>query len=60
MVNAHPEVAHNYEREHALNMWFVLATERPSEIDARSPKHRGRDRARGPATCPSSRSSSSS
>lgn len=27
MVNALPEVAHNYEREHALNMWFVLATE---------------------------------
>ena len=26
-VNALPEVAHNYEREHALNMWFVLATE---------------------------------
>ncbi|MCG6903230.1 MAG: Lrp/AsnC family transcriptional regulator [Rhodobacter sp.] len=26
-VNAHPEVAHNYERSHALNMWFVLATE---------------------------------
>jgi DNA-binding Lrp family transcriptional regulator len=25
LVNAHPEVAHNYEREHALNMWFVLA-----------------------------------
>ncbi len=24
-VNAHPEVAHNYEREHALNLWFVLA-----------------------------------
>jgi len=32
LVNAHPEVAHNYEREHALNMWFVLATERPEEI----------------------------
>lgn len=32
MVNAHPEVAHNYEREHALNMWFVLATERPEQI----------------------------
>ena len=33
-VNAHPEVAHNYEREHhALNMWFVLATEqRPERI----------------------------
>lgn len=27
LVNAHPEVAHNYEREHALNMWFVLATD---------------------------------
>lgn len=26
-VNAHPEVAHNYERDHAFNMWFVLATE---------------------------------
>ncbi|RIX44723.1 MAG: Lrp/AsnC family transcriptional regulator [Rhodocyclales bacterium GT-UBC] len=26
-VNAFPEVAHNYRREHVLNMWFVLATE---------------------------------
>ena len=32
-VNAHPEVAHNYERDHELNMWFVLATERPDDID---------------------------
>jgi DNA-binding Lrp family transcriptional regulator len=32
LVNAHPEVAHNYEREHALNMWFVLACERPEDI----------------------------
>lgn len=31
-VNAHPEVAHNYAREHALNMWFVLATETPERI----------------------------
>lgn len=31
-VNAHPEVAHNYAREHALNMWFVLATESAGEI----------------------------
>lgn len=31
-VNAFDEVAHNYEREHALNMWFVLATETPEEI----------------------------
>ncbi len=26
-VNAFPEVAHNYARNHRLNMWFVLATE---------------------------------
>jgi DNA-binding Lrp family transcriptional regulator len=32
-VNAHPEVAHNYEREHRFNMWFVLATSTPAEID---------------------------
>lgn len=25
IVNAYPEVAHNYRREHALNMWFVIA-----------------------------------
>ncbi|MCS4503470.1 AsnC family transcriptional regulator [Arhodomonas aquaeolei] len=24
-VNAHPEVAHNYERDHRLNLWFVIA-----------------------------------
>ena len=32
-VNAHPEVAHNYERTHALNMWFVVSAERPGRID---------------------------
>ena len=31
-VNAFAEVAHNYRREHAMNMWFVLATETPSGI----------------------------
>ena len=31
-VNAHPEVAHNYERDHRLNMWFVLATENRADI----------------------------
>lgn len=31
-VNAFPEVAHNYRREHALNMWFVLATATPEGI----------------------------
>lgn len=29
IVNSYPEVAHNYAREHALNMWFVVATEIP-------------------------------
>ncbi|KPL53810.1 Lrp/AsnC family transcriptional regulator [Prosthecomicrobium hirschii] len=29
-----PAVAHNYERRHALNMWFVLATETPAGIEA--------------------------
>lgn len=33
LVNAHPEVAHNYEREHEMNMWFVLATEKPQQIE---------------------------
>ena len=33
-VNEFPEVAHNYAREHKLNMWFVLATERPEQIDS--------------------------
>jgi len=32
-VNAFPEVAHNYRREHELNMWFVLATESPEGIE---------------------------
>ncbi len=31
-VNAFEEVAHNYRREHELNMWFVLATEAPDDI----------------------------
>ena len=33
LVNAFPEVAHNYERDHPFNMWFVLATESPQRID---------------------------
>lgn len=32
LVNALPEVAHNYRRTHRLNMWFVLATETPEGI----------------------------
>jgi DNA-binding Lrp family transcriptional regulator len=29
-INRRPEVAHNYRRQHALNMWFVIATETPA------------------------------
>ncbi len=32
-VNGFPEVAHNYRREHAFNMWFVVATETPERKD---------------------------
>jgi DNA-binding Lrp family transcriptional regulator len=31
-VNAHREVAHNYERAHALNMWFVISAEDPRKV----------------------------
>ncbi len=33
-VNALPQVAHNYRREHALNMWFVVATDSREAMDA--------------------------
>ena len=32
VVNAFPEVAHNYARDHAYNMWFVLATENEADV----------------------------
>ncbi len=32
LVNSFPEVAHNYQREHAFNMWFVLATETAEQL----------------------------
>lgn len=31
IVNDQTEVAHNYRREHALNMWFVIGAESPAE-----------------------------
>lgn len=31
-INAFPEVAHNYARDHAFNMWFVVATEKRERI----------------------------
>jgi len=33
MVNAHPEVAHNYERSHQFNMWFVISADDPKKIE---------------------------
>ena len=32
LVSGFPEIAHNYRREHAFNMWFVLATATPDGI----------------------------
>ncbi len=33
LVNSYPQVAHNYERDHDFNMWFVIGAERAAEID---------------------------
>ena len=32
IINSMPEVAHNYARNHALNMWFVIATDKPQRL----------------------------
>lgn len=32
IINGFPEVAHNYARNHELNMWFVIATQTPEQI----------------------------
>ena len=29
VINGYPEIAHNYQREHTFNIWFVLAVESP-------------------------------
>ena len=31
-INEFPEIAHNYERDHEFNLWFVIATEDPGQI----------------------------
>ena len=33
-VNRQPEIAHNYRREHALNLWFVGAAETPEKVES--------------------------
>lgn len=37
LVSAFPEVNHNYEREHDINLWFVVAA--PSENDVATVLH---------------------
>ena len=32
IINVLPEVAHNYARNHELNMWFVIATDKPERL----------------------------
>ncbi len=34
LVSAHEEVNHNYEREHAYNLWFVATAADPSRLEA--------------------------
>jgi len=33
IINSFPEVAHNYARNHELNIWFVIATETPGQVE---------------------------
>lgn len=33
IINALPEIAHNYQRDHRFNMWFVIATESPEGVE---------------------------
>lgn len=33
IVNAQTEIAHNYRREHALNMWFVGSADRAEKVE---------------------------
>ena len=33
IVNSFPEVAHNYARNHELNMWFVIATDQVKRVE---------------------------
>ncbi len=34
LISAHPEVNHNYQREHHFNLWFVVAANSPSQVQA--------------------------
>ncbi len=59
LVSAHREVNHCYEREHAINLWFVITAPDAAAV-ARSPAdHRGRDAASPASTCRWSRPTTS-
>ena len=34
LINSYPEVNHNYEREHAYNLWFVLTAADQTRLNA--------------------------
>ena len=34
LLNAYPEVAHNYLRQHRFNVWFVVAAAAPEQAEA--------------------------
>ena len=34
LVSSYPEVNHNYEREHRINLWFVVTDESPERLRA--------------------------
>ncbi len=44
IVNAQREVAHNYAREHAFNLWFVLAASCDADVDAAIARIEGESR----------------
>lgn len=33
-INIQPEIAHNYRREHVLNLWFVGSAETPEKVES--------------------------
>ncbi len=34
LVSARPEINHNYEREHDINLWFVVTADSRADVDA--------------------------
>ena len=34
VVSARPEINHNYEREHDINLWFVVTADSRADVDA--------------------------